>query len=242
MSDAIDDIEEEEAFGITDKFVSDVMEAVEADADEVVEDLVDPLHPADVAHLIEQLDDKDRKEFLRVWPGGIEGEVISELDDNLREEVIDSLDEEELAEAVRDLDSDDVVDLIEDLDDEQTEAVLEALDDSDRALVEQALTYPEESAGRHMQVELVRGPEHWTVGDAIVFLRSDVELPEQFYHIILVDPRMTPVGYVTLGRILSSDRKTPLKDLEEDSFRTFNVEQDVEEGHVVWCNVEPTFG
>ena len=51
--------EEEEAFGISDKLVSDVMEAVDADADEVVEDLVDPLHPADVAHLIEQLDDKD---------------------------------------------------------------------------------------------------------------------------------------------------------------------------------------
>ena len=229
MSDEINLNEEDEAFGITDKLVSDVMEAVQAENDQVVEELIDQLHPADVAHLIEQLDDKDRKDFLRVWPGGIEGEVISELDDNLREEVIDSLDETELAEAVRDLDSDDVVDLIEDLDEEQAEAVLDALEDSDRVLVEQALNYPEESAGRHMQVELVRGPEHWTVGDAIDFLRSDTELPEQFYHIILVDPRMKPVGYVTLGRILSSNRQTPLKDLEEDSFRTFNVAQDVEE-------------
>ncbi len=229
MTEEIDIPEEDEAFGITDKFVSDIMDAVAANAEEAVSDLLEPLHPADVAHLIEQLDAKDRKEFLRVWPGGIEGEVISELDDNLREEVIDSLDETELAEAVRDLESDDVVDLIEDLDDEQTEAVLEALDDTDRALVEQALAYPEESAGRHMQVELVRGPEHWTVGDAIDFLRSDVELPDQFYHIILVDPRMKPVGYVTLGRILSSNRATPLKEILEDTFRTFHVNQDVEE-------------
>ena len=229
MTEEIDIPEEDEAFGITDKFVSDIMDAVEANAEETVSELLEPLHPADVAHLIEQLDGKDRKEFLRVWPGGIDGEIISELDDNLREEVIDTLDQAELAEAVRDLDSDDVVDLIEDLDDEQTEAVLEALDDTDRALVEQALAYPEESAGRHMQVELVRGPEHWTVGDAIDFLRSDVELPDQFYHIILVDPRMKPVGYVTLGRVLSSNRSTPLKDILEDTFRTFNVNQDVEE-------------
>lgn len=229
MTDAINIPEEEEAFGITDKFVSDIMDAVDAGAEEAVTELLEPLHPADVAHLIEQLDGKDRRDFLRVWPGGIEGEIISELDDNLREEVIDTLNEAELAEAVRDLESDDVVDLIEDLDDEQTEAVLDALDDTDRALVEQALAYPEESAGRHMQVELVRGPEHWTVGEAIDYLRSDIELPDQFYHIILVDPRMKPVGYVTLGRVLSSDRKTPLKDILEDTFRTFNVNQDVEE-------------
>lgn len=229
MTEEIDIPEEDEAFGITDKFVSDILDAVEANAEDQVASLLEPLHPADVAHLIEQLDAKERQEFLRVWPGGIEGEIISELDDNLREEVIDTLNEAELAEAVRDLESDDVVDLIEDLDDEQTEAVLDALGDTDRALVEQALTYPEESAGRHMQVELVRGPEHWTVGEAIDFLRSDIELPDQFYHIILVDPRMKPVGYVTLGRVLSSNRATPLKDILEDTFRTFNVEQDVEE-------------
>ena len=223
------DIPEEEAFGITDKFVSDMMVAVDANDENEVIRILEPLHPADVAHLIEQLDPRDRRNFLTVWPGGIEGDIISELDDSLREEVIDTLNRDELAEAVQQLDSDDVVDLIEDLDDQQTEAVLEALDDTDRALVEQALAYPEESAGRHMQVELVRAPEHWTVGDAIDYLRSDVELPDQFYHIILVDPRMKPVGYVTLGRVLSSKRSTPLKEVLEDTFRTFHVAQDVEE-------------
>ena len=104
-----------------------------------------------------------------------------------------------------------------------------ALDAGDRVAVEQALSYPEESAGRHMQSELVRAPEHWNVGNAIDFLRSDIELPDQFYHIILVDPRMKAVGYVTLGRLLSSRRNVPLVDIAEDSFRTFHVEQDVEE-------------
>jgi magnesium transporter len=107
--------------------------------------------------------------------------------------------------------------------------VLDALDASDRIVVEQALAYPEESAGRHMQSELVRAPEHWTVGEAIDYLRSDVVLPDQFYHIILVDPRLKAVGYVTLGRILSHPRATPLRDLTEETFRTFNVTQGVED-------------
>jgi len=156
--------------------------------------------------------------------------VTAELDENLREEVIESLEPAELAEAVRDLDSDDVVDIVEYLDAPQQEAVLDALQDADRVNVERALTYPEESAGRHMQVELVRAPEHWNVGEAIDYLRSDDNtLPDQFYHLILVDPRMKAVGYVTLGRILSTRRDVPLKDILEDTFRTFNVTQDVEE-------------
>ncbi len=219
----------EEAFGITDRLVADVMAAVAMGQGDVISGLLDHLHPADVAHLLEQIDARDRRDLLTVWPGGLDGDILSELEENLREEVIAQLAPAELADAVRNLESDDVVDLVEYLADAQQEAVLGALDAGDRVVVEQALSYPEESAGRHMQSELVRVPEFWTVGEAIDYLRSDVVLPDQFYHIILVDPRQKAVGYVTLGRILSHSRTTPLRDLTEDTFRTFHVNQDVEE-------------
>ena len=228
MSDQVDEIDDE-AFGITDRLLADVMAAVEARDAAAIEALLDPLHPADIAHLIEQISVKDRRDLLDVWKGGMDGDILSELDEGLRDEVIASLDAAQFAEAVRDLETDDVVDLVEYLDDVQQEAALGALDAGDRVAVEQALSYPEESAGRHMQSELVRAPEHWNVGNAIDFIRSDIELPDQFYHIILVDPRMKAVGYVTLGRLLSSRRNVPLVDIAEDSFRTFHVEQDVEE-------------
>lgn len=220
---------DEEAFGITDRLIADVLNAVADQASDVIDTLLDPLHPADIAHLLEQIDNRDRRDLLAVWKGGIDGDVLSELNEQIREEVIDQLAPSELADAVRDLDSDDVVDLVEYLDEEQQEAFLGALEAGDRVVIEQALSYPEESAGRHMQSELVRAPEHWTVGDAIDYMRSDVVLPDQFYHVILVDPRLKAIGYVTLGRILSNPRATPLMDLTEDTFRTFHVEQDVEE-------------
>jgi magnesium transporter len=221
--------QEDEAFGITDRLVSEVMEAVERNDGAFLTETLDTMHPADVAHLLEQIDTRERRALLTAWPGGLEGEVLSELDEELREEVIGQLNPGELADAVRDLESDDVVDLVEYLADTQQEAVLDALNASDRVVVEQALSYPEESAGRHMQSELVRAPEHWTVGEAIDYMRSDVVLPDQFYHIILVDPRLKAIGYVTLGRILSHPRDTLLRDITEDTFRTFHVEQDVEE-------------
>jgi uncharacterized protein (DUF924 family) len=76
-----------------------------------------------------------------------------------------------------------------------------------------------------MQRELVTAPEHWTVGEAIDHLRSETDLPEQFYHVILIDPRLRPVGYVTLGRLLGSRRDVKLADITEDSFRTIKVTQ-----------------
>jgi len=189
----------EEIFGITNQLVSDVLDAVSADDTARIDELLDPLHPADIAHLIEQIGPRDRRHLLDRWHGGIDGEILSELDEHLREEIIAALKPAELIEAMRELDSDDVVDLVEYLDDTQQEVVLRALLPVDRVAVEQALTYPEESAGRHMQQELVRAPEYWTVGDAIDYLRSDVELPDQFYHLILINPRFKAVGYVTLA-------------------------------------------
>ena len=229
MTDVPDDIDDE-AFGISDRLVADVMSAVETGQSVYVDALLDPLHPADIAHLIELIDSRQRRDLLSVWKGGMDGDVLSELDEKLREEVIESLAPDEFADAVRELETDDVVDLVEYLDEEQQEAALDALDAGDRVAVEKALSYPEESAGRHMQSELVRAPDHWTVGEAIDFLRSDdVDLPDQFYHVILVDPRLKAVGYVTLGRLLSSRRDVPLSDIVEDTFRTFHVNQDVEE-------------
>jgi magnesium transporter len=223
----------EDDFGLPSGLFDAVLDAVEAGDAKALDALFEPLHPADIADLFEQIDSRDRRALLSLWKGGMDGEILSELDYNLREEIIAALAPADLALAMRDLESDDVVDLVEDLDAAQQEAVLASLNALDRVAVEKALAYPEYSAGRLMQVEVARAPEHWSVGEAIDYLRSDVTLPEQFYHLVLVDPRMKPKGYVTLGRLLSSRREVMLRDLLEDSFRTFHVED--EQGAVAYA-------
>ncbi len=216
-------------YRLNDDLFDQVEAAVDAGDVTALEHLLEPLHPADIADLLEQLNSATRQKLVALQSGRVgdfDGEILSELDEGLREEVVDALAPEVLADAVRDLETDDVVDLIEDLDEDQQEAVLDALDASDRVAVEQSLTYPEGSAGRLMQRELVAVPEHWNVGQAIDYLREQSDLPEQFYHVILVDPKMRPTGYVTLGRLMSSPRDTPLKAITEDSFRTIPVTQD----------------
>ncbi|GGD26781.1 magnesium transporter [Sinisalibacter lacisalsi] len=206
-----------------------VRRALDAGDGAALAQLLDPLHPADIADILEHLDRKPRAALVRLYGAGFDGEILSELDESLREDVVGAMAPEVLAEAVRDLESDDVVDLIEDLETPQQEAILDALTAGDRVAVEQSLTYPEETAGRLMQREMVVAPEHWNVGQAIDHMRAHADLPDQFYHVIIVDPRMRPTGYVTLGRIMSHSRSTRLADLVDDSFRTIRASQDEEE-------------
>jgi magnesium transporter len=203
--------------------VDAVRAAVDAADTARVTALMEPLHAADVADLLEQIGAADRGALLALWSGEIDGEILSEIDESIREEVIESLSPDELADAMRSLDTDDVVDILEDMDRPQQDAILEALPEVDRVAVAQALAYPEGSAGRLMQREVVMAPRDWNVGQAIDFLRGAEHLPDQFYHVILVDAGTRPVGYVTLGRMLSARRDRALRELEEESFRTIKA-------------------
>ena len=189
-------------------------------------EVLEPLHPADIADIIEQLNTTDRARFIRLYDTEFYGDILSEIDEHIREEVITELKPDVLAEAVRDLESDDVVDIVEDLEEEQKETILKALDEGDRVAVQSLLSYPERSAGRLMQREVVMAPEHWSVGMAIDFLRNDANLPEQFYHIVLVDPRLHPVGNVSLGKLMSSKRSVLLREIIEDVFQVIPADQD----------------
>jgi len=221
-----DSLLDEDRYELDKGTVTAILDAAAAGHADQLAELMAPLHAADIADLLEQVDADERQEILRLFEPGFDGEILSEIDDSIRDEVIETLSPEALSEAVRELESDDVVDIIEDLDAPQQQQILGALEESDRVAVEAAMAYPELSAGRLMQREFVAGPEHWSVGDAIDYMRQHEDLPDEFYHVVLVDPKMRPTGYVTLGRILGHPRETPLKDLNEDSFRTILATED----------------
>jgi len=224
---------EDDAYALDRKAISAILYAVDTDNQASLTELMEPLHAADIADILEQINTHDRARLIRLYDREFDGEILSELDEGIREEVISVLKPQVLADAVRELESDDVVDLVEDLGEPQQEAILEVLEDADRVAVEQALSYPEYSAGRLMQREVVMAPEHWTVGEAIDHLRSSESLPEQFYHIVLVDPRLHPVGNVTLGKLMRSRREVGLLELKEEVFQIIPVTQD--EGDVAYA-------
>lgn len=211
------------------EFVRRILEAVERGEDEEARSLVEPLHPADVADLIELAPADQRAALAAAISDRIDGDVLAEMNDWVRDALVDALNPRQLADIASELDTDDAVAIIEDLEEADQRAVLCALDPDDRAAIEEALSYPEESAGRLMQRELIAVPEHWTVGDVLDYLRADDALTTDFWEIFVVDPAHKPIGTCNLSWILRSPRAVAIGDVMAREQTLIPVEMDQEE-------------
>ena len=176
------------------EFVDKVLDAVDAGDDATARRLVEPLHPADVADLIELAARDEREGLVKALAGIVGPDVLAEMNDYVREGLLDEMEPQQVADIAGQLDTDDAVALIEDLDRDEQQAVLRAMEPDDRAAVEEALGYPEESAGRLMQRELCAVPDHWKVGQVIDYLRSTEDLPTDFWEVFVVSPDHHPMG------------------------------------------------
>ena len=210
-------------------FVRRVREALEAGENEQVYELVEPLHPADIADLFELLDADERPLLARAINDLMGSEVFAELNDHVRELLIESLPAEAVADIAEQLDTDDAVAMLEDLDEDDQQAVLAEMEPEDRAAIETALSYPEESAGRLMSRDLVAVGEHMTVGDLIDFLRDGKELANEFWEVFIVDARHHPIGTCALSWILRTPRHIALTDVMKRDQTLIPVDMDQEE-------------
>ena len=211
------------------EFVRAVLDAVEQGDDEGARALVEPLHPADIADLFVLTPQEDRAALARAVTDLLGGDVFAEMNDYVREDLIDALEPHQVADLASELDTDDAVAIIEDMDEDEQRAVLRALDPDDRAAIEEALSYPEESAGRLMQRELIAVPEHWTVGDAIDYLRGHEELTTDFWEIFVVDPAHKPIGTCQLSWMLRTPRGIAMADVMKREQTLIPVDMDQEE-------------
>jgi magnesium transporter len=211
------------------EFVDKVLDAVDEGDDETARRLVEPLHPADIADLIELAARDEREGLVKALAGIISPDVLAEMNDYVREGLLDEMEPQQVADIAGQLETDDAVALIEDLDRDDQQAVLRAMEPDDRAAVEEALSYPEESAGRLMQRDLCAVPEHWKVGQVIDYLRSTEDLPTDFWEVFVVSPDHHPVGTCKLSTILRTPRATPVSDIMAREQTLIPVDMDQED-------------
>ncbi|MBO9516595.1 MAG: magnesium transporter [Porphyrobacter sp.] len=211
------------------QFVNAVIDALDQGDESRAYELVEPLHPADIADLFELLERDQRRRLAAAITDLLTGDVIAELNDYVRDDMMEALPASAVAEIAEQLDTDDAVQLIEDLEPEDQRAILAEMEPEDRAAIESALSYPEESAGRLMQRELVAVPEHLTVGDLIDYLREHDELPTEFWEVFIVDHTHKPVGTCQLSWILRTPRQIPLVDVMKRDQTLIPVAMDQEE-------------
>ncbi len=219
----------QDLYGLTPELIRVIRAALEDEDLARVEALVVPLHAADMADLLEMVSADERRLIVDLLRPDFDPDILAELEETVRDEVVGQLDTHEIAAAFAQLDSDDALYLIEDLDEAERREVLEAVPAADRAWAEQSLSYPENSAGRLMQRELVSIPAYWTVGQTIDYLRSAEDLPDEFYDLYIVDPDHVPAGYVPLSRAIRTRRPVLMSDIMDPEPRTIRADEDQED-------------
>ncbi|MGL4490730.1 MAG: magnesium transporter [Rhizobiaceae bacterium] len=187
------------------------------------------LHPTELADLLVALNSEQRDAFVRLLGKDFDLEALTEMDEAIRLQIVESLPNEDLAVAVQELDSDDAVYILEDMDAEDQKEILDRLPHEERIILQRALHYPEESAGRRMQTEFVAIPAFWTVGQTIDYLRDEKELPDRFSQVYVVDPTFKLVGAVDLDQILRAKRAVKIEDITHETRHAIPAQMDQEQ-------------
>ena len=215
-TDVIHRIDPKNSQEISTRF-DELVDLLEGGTDENVKLHLQGFHHSDLADAFGLLPKSLRSRLLESFKNDLDPDLLFELEDHLRHEITDNLSTKEVADVISEMDSDEAVQVLEDMDVEDREEILNQVADEEREDIETGLAYPEDSAGRRMQTELVSVGKDWDVGKTIDFLREEEDLPEEFLDVFVVDAEDKPIGVISLSRILRSPRPTLMREICDDT-------------------------
>ncbi|MDI9240635.1 magnesium transporter [Lysobacter sp. LF1] len=191
--------------------------------------LVNTLSPAEIGNLLESLPPAKRTIVWGLVDAEDDGEVLVHVGDEVREGLLAEMDPDEIVAAVEDLDIDDLADLVEDLPDTVIDEVLKSMDRENRERLEQVLSYPEDTAGRLMNPDVVTVRTDTTIDVVLRYLRLRGELPEHTDHLYVVSRRHQYLGRIALAALLTHEPGTPINKLIDDEQPAIDVEESANE-------------
>ena len=211
------------------EFINTFTQNIEKRNVEFINQTLKDLHEADVANLIENLNPDTRTKLIEIESFNIDPEIFIELNESIQSEVLQLLSIDSLIKIIKRLESDNAIKILENLSREIKEKVLEKLPPKDKFLLQEGLSYPEDSAARIMQREFTAVPSNWTVGQTIDYLREDKDLPQEFLEIFIVDNDFKPIGTVPSSRVLRTARDLKMNSIMTEMPVLISVNMDKEE-------------
>ena len=219
-------------FDFNKEFLSIFSDKIKSSDIKFINQTLGDLHPSDVANLIENLSYETRAKLIEIEEFDIEPEIFVEINESIQTEILQLLSSDSIAKIIKRLESDNAISIIENLNQEKKNSVLDKLPPKDRFLLEEGLSYPEDSAARIMQREFTAVPSDWSVGQTIDYLRESKDLPEEFLEIFIVDNDFKPIGMVPSSRVLRTPREKKMKSIMREMPVLISVNMDKEEvGH-----------
>ena len=224
--EAADDAAPGDEVGLDPAVVARALAALDAGDTDAVRAIARELHYSELAQLFGLIRPESRVDLVDALRPVFPAEIIPQLDEALRDEVAGQLGTDDLARALANLDTDDALYLIDGLEETKRNQVLLAIPRAIRAQIEEGLAFPEDSAGRLMQRDVVAVPAHWDVGTCIDYLRRGQDLPDDFYDLFVVDQRHRPIGWVPLDKFVRAQRATRISDLQETDFEPIQADME----------------
>lgn len=192
-------------------------------------DLFTDLHPADIAELIDHLEEQEKIRLFSLLEVEKASDVILELSDLSKEEILGDLSSKQIAEIIDEMDSDDAADLIAELPEDRARAILEKIEPEESEDLKELLKYEEDTAGGLMQSEMVTVSEGTTIREALQAVVDASEDIENVYNVFVVDGDRRLVGVIPLQKLIASRRNLPVIEAVERTYPSVLVNVDQEE-------------
>ena len=191
-------------------------EALENDNRETAKIVIANLHPSEIADILESVPGKEREELWDLIDAELEGDVLAHMQDAVRAEFLEHMRPDEVIDATKDLEADDVADILQDLPEDIAGTILQSMDEQNRQRLSSILTYPENTAGGLMNVDVVAIRADVPLDVVTRYLRLLGEIPEKTDNIMVVDRDNKYLGVLPLTELLIRDLETKVSQWVEE--------------------------
>jgi len=217
-------------FKLTDELLAKIKELLALRNDTSLVSLIGELHYADIAEIINEFKEEEATYLIKLLDSDKTSDVLTELDEDLRDAILGNLSTKEIAEELEELDSDDAADIVAELPDEIIQEVISEIEDREHAKdIVELLRYDENSAGGLMAKELVKVRENWDVLTCVKEMRAQAENVTRVHSIYVVDDEDILKGRLSLKDLLTTSTKTHISQVYIPKVDSVDVNEKPEE-------------
>ena len=201
-------------FELSKEIIQEISNLISNKKNKEIKKLVDGIHYADLAEIINELESTQRIYLIKIIDSDKTSDVLTEVDEDVREEILKTLSEKEIAGEIKELDSDDAVDILSELSDEKQEKVISLIkDESITENIRELLNYDEDSAGGLMAKELISVNENWSVLKCLREIRKQAKDIKRVHSIYVLNKKKILIGRLSLKDLITSPSKSKIQEI-----------------------------
>ena len=201
-------------FELSKEIIQEIGNLISDKKNKEIKKLVDGIHYADLAEIINELESTQRIYLIKIIDSDKTSDVLTEVDEDVREEILKTLSEKEIAGEIKELDSDDAVDILSELSDEKQEKVISLIkDESITENIRELLNYDEDSAGGLMAKELISVNENWSVLKCLREIRKQAKDIKRVHSIYVLNKKKILIGRLSLKDLITSPSKSKIQEI-----------------------------